>query len=97
MARGVNYDDFIVDAIRDPDEAAAYLEAVIELNDAPALLVALRDVARAHGIAEIARRANLGEKTLFRSLSSKGNPTFSTICSVLKAMGLRLSIAPAHG
>ena len=55
-----------------------------------ALLVALRQVAKAHGMAEVARRANVGEKTLFRSLSENGNPTLSTVHKVLHTMGASL-------
>ena len=81
--------------MRDPVEAAAYVEAILELNDPAALLVALRQIARAHGMAEVARRADLGEKTLFRALSDKGNPTLATVRKVLHAVGLRLSVRAA--
>ena len=54
-------------------EAAAYVEAVVELDDPAALLMALRHVAKAHGTAEVARRADMGDKTLFRALSQNGN------------------------
>ena len=75
-----------------PNETAAYIEAVIGLADPSALLVALRQVAKAHGMAEVARHANVGEKTLFRSLSENGHPTLSTLHKVLHAVGLRLSV-----
>ena len=93
--RDVNYDDYMGEALKDPAEAAAYIEAVMGLDDPAALLVALRHVAKAHGMAEVARRANVGEKTLFKSLSADGNPTLSTVHKVLAAVGLRLSVAPA--
>jgi DNA-binding phage protein len=54
-------------ALREPVESAAYLEAVIEMDDPAALLLAVRQVAKAHGMAEVARRTKLGEKTLFRA------------------------------
>ncbi|MBS0508993.1 MAG: putative addiction module antidote protein [Proteobacteria bacterium] len=57
----------------------------MELDDPAALLVALRHVAKAHGIAEVARRADVGDK---------GNPTLETVNKVLHAVGLRLSVAP---
>ncbi len=80
--------------LKDPVEAAAYVEAVLELDDPAALLVALRAVAKAHGMAEVARRADMGDKTLFRALSEDGNPTLSTITKVLHAVGLRISVVP---
>jgi len=94
--RDVNYDDYIGEALKDPAEAAAYIEAVMELDDPASLLVALRHVAKAHGMAEVARRADVGDKTLFKALSADGNPTLSTVHKVLHAVGLRLSVVPEH-
>ena len=93
--RDVSFDNYMAESMKDPDQAAAYIEAVMGLDDPAALLVALRHVAKAHGMAEVARRANVGEKTLFKSLSANGNPTLSTVHKVLAAVGLRLSVAPA--
>lgn len=94
--RDVNYDDYMGEALKDPAEAAAYIEAVLELDDPASLLVALRHVAKAHGMAEVARRADVGDKTLFKALSADGNPTLSTVHKVLHAVGLRLSVVPEH-
>lgn len=92
--RDKSYETSTIAAMRDPVEAATYLDAVIELDDPAALLVALRQIAKAHGMAEVARRADLGEKTLFRALSDQGNPTLTTVHKVLHAVGLRLSVTP---
>lgn len=92
--RDKSYSEVIGAALADPVEAAAYLDAVLELDDPAALLVALRQVAQAHGMAEVTRRAEVGEKTLFKALSDKGNPTLATVSKVLHAVGLRLSVAP---
>ena len=93
-ARDKSYEQATLQALTEPTEAAAYIEALLELDDPAALLVALRQVAKAHGMAEVARRANMGEKTLFKSLSENGNPTISTVHKVLHAVGLRLSVTP---
>jgi len=93
-ARDTSYDRHLTQALTDPAEAAAYLDAVMELEDSTALLLALRQVAKAHGMAEVARRADVGDKTLFRALSEQGNPTLETVTKVLHAMGLRLSVEP---
>ncbi|WP_036595319.1 addiction module antidote protein [Ottowia thiooxydans] len=92
--RDVSYQSYLTESLKDPQEAAAYVEAVLELDDPAALLVALRQVAKAHGMAEVARRADVGEKSLFRALSENGNPTISTLHKVLHAVGLRLSVTP---
>ena len=94
-ARDKSYDDSLTAALRDPVEAAAFLDAVIEMDDPSALLLALRQVAKAHGMAEVARRAEVGEKTLFKALSQNGNPTIATVHKVLQAVGLKLSVIPA--
>lgn len=92
-----SYDDSLAVALADPDEAAAYLDAVMELEDPAALVLALRQVAKAHGMAEVARRADVGDKTLFRSLGDNGNPTLATLQKVLHAVGLRLSVTAVRG
>jgi probable addiction module antidote protein len=91
----VSYDDYLTASLTDPTEAAAYLDAIMELADHTALLLALRQVAKAHGMAEVARRAEVGDKTLFKALSENGNPTLDTVNKVLHAVGLRLSVTPA--
>ena len=93
--RDSSFYDYMAESMKDPSEAAAYIEAVMQLDDPAALLVALRHVARAHGMAEVARRADVGDKTLFKALSAEGNPTLATVHKVLHAVGLRLSVTPA--
>ena len=92
--RDISFDDYMVQSMKDPAQAAAYIEAVIDLEDPAALLVALRHVAKAHGMAEVARRADVGDKTLFKALSATGHPTLATVHKVLAAVGLRLSVEP---
>jgi probable addiction module antidote protein len=93
--RDKSYADSINKALTDPVEAAAYLDAVMELGEPAAVLVALRHVVKAHGMAEVTRRAELGDKSLFKALNENGNPTLDTVNKVLQAIGLRLSVAPA--
>ena len=96
--RDTSFSDYLNRTLKNPAEAAAYVEAALELDDPAALLVALRQVAKAHGMAEVARRADMGDKSLFRALSENGNPTIATLHKVLHAVGLRLSVTaqPAH-
>jgi probable addiction module antidote protein len=94
--RDASFDDYMDAVLKDPAEAAAYIEAAIELDDPAALLVTLRQVAKAHGMTEVARRADVGDKMLFKALSAEGNPTLTTVHKVLHAMGLRLSVVPEH-
>ncbi len=85
----------MLQSLTDPQEAAAYIEAAMELDEPDALVIALRQVAKAHSMAHVARAADMGEKTLFRSLAEGGNPTLATLQKVLHAVGLRLSVQQA--
>ena len=58
------------------------------------IAVALGDVARAKGMTKIAEKAGLGRESLYKSLSSEGNPRFSTVLKVVDALGFQLSIKP---
>jgi len=90
------YQDWLVERLKDPAEAAAYLEAAIEQGDQPALMLALRQVAMAQGgIAEVARRAKLTREAAYRMLSNSGNPELRSLVAILSAAGLQLSIRPS--
>ena len=81
------------DYLETKEDIAAYLDAVLEDGDPELLKAALGDVARAKGMTEIARAAGLGRANLYKALSPAGNPEFATVAAVLKALGLRLSVA----
>lgn len=95
VPRDKSYADYLTESLTDPAEAAAYLDAVMELGEPAAMLVALRHVVKAHGMAEVTRRAEVSDKHLFKALGDNGNPTLDTVNRVLHAVGLRLSVAPA--
>lgn len=89
------YENDLIESLKNPKEAAAYLNVHLEdeSEDSEELfLLALRDVARAHGIGDLADRADLGRESLYKALSAEGNPKFYTLKSILKAMGLKLSV-----
>lgn len=81
------------DTLKTKRDIAAYLDAVLEDGDPDLLKAALGDVARSKGMTEIAHATGLGRANLYKALSSDGNPEFATVARVLKALGLRLSIA----
>lgn len=93
--RDKSHGALLLEALKDPAEAAAYIEVVMGGDTLGTLLWVLRQVAKAHGMAELARRADLGDKTLFKALSENGNPTIETVNKMLPAVGLRLSVVPA--
>jgi probable addiction module antidote protein len=81
-----------VEFLKTPEEMAAYLDACFEEDAGDGVLIraALNDIARAKGMTQIARDAGLGRESLYKALSSSGNPEFTTIMKVMKALGLRL-------
>jgi probable addiction module antidote protein len=75
--------------------AAHYLNAA--MNDSPEMfLKALRNVAEAHKMATVAKKASVAREALYKTLSEEGNPRLATLRGVLKAVGLRIAVEPAE-
>ncbi|MFA7327945.1 MAG: addiction module antidote protein [Candidatus Ratteibacteria bacterium] len=89
-----NHDDYLDEALKDPKEAARYLNAAAEENDQTLILAALAQVAKAQGLSKTAKRASLSRMGLYKTLSKKGNPEFKTFMGVLSAAGLQMSFRP---
>ncbi len=86
-----SYRQSLLTALLDPVEASAYLNAALE--DSPeAFLKALKNVAQARPMTQVAKQAGIQRETLYRAFSEQGNPTFETLSSVLGALGMKLSI-----
>ncbi|MGV8840561.1 MAG: addiction module antidote protein [Bauldia sp.] len=77
-----------------PDAVAAYLDAAFADGDARVIAHALGVVARAKGIAGIARDANLTRSGLYKALSEEGDPRLTTLLGVLRSLGLTVSVRP---
>jgi probable addiction module antidote protein len=87
----------VAEHLATPADMAAYLEAAIEeAEDNPSLIhKAIGDIARAHGMAQVAQAAGLSRESLYKALNGTRNPSFATIVKVVKALGLQLHAAPA--
>ena len=98
MAKATSYQQDLIESLKDPCEAAAYLNAAMEEGDRALFLLALRNVAEANGgMAALAEKTNLSRESLYRMLSNRGNPEIKSLLSLLHAMGLRLAVeAEAH-
>jgi probable addiction module antidote protein len=93
MARARRYEDALDEDLKDPAEAAGYLNACLEDGDPEVFLLALRDVARARGgVAKLAEVTELNREHLYRMLSENGNPEFRSLDALLDALGFRLSV-----
>ena len=74
----------------DSEEAIAeYMTAVLEAEDPDLLLLALGDVARAKGMAQVAKDAGLGRESLYKALTPGAKPRFDTVLKVAKALGVK--------
>ena len=89
----------VAEHLRTPDEMAAYFEACLEEanGDAAFIAKALGDIARARGMAHVARDAGLSRESLYKALSGDRTPSFDTILKVVAALGLELHAEAAHG
>ena len=80
----------------DDDEAIAeYMTVVLEANDPDLLLLALGDVARAKGMAQVAKDAGLGRESLYKALAPGAKPRFETVMKVARALGVKFVAEPA--
>ncbi|PXW85776.1 putative addiction module antidote protein [Nitrosomonas sp. Nm84] len=91
------HDEVVVELLQnDPAFADEYLTAALDEANQPggreALLAALRHVAEAQGMVTVAERAGIPRESLYRALSTKGNPTIKTLLAVINAAGLKLSV-----
>ncbi len=95
-----HHDDAMAELFKeDPAFAAEYLNQLLQDGEPADLLVALRQLAQAHGgVRSIAKETELNANQLYRTLSPQGNPDLRRLYDVLKALGLRLAVqvAPPH-
>ena len=97
MGRSRSYKEHLDESLQNPEEAVGYLNAALEDDDPRVFLLALRDVADAHGgLSWLSQESNLNRESLYRTLSSRGNPRLNSLKAVLDAMGLHLSVHSEH-
>jgi len=88
-----SYDSWLLEKLTDPRIAANYINSASEDSE-EMLLVALRNVAEAHKMTKVAEAADVNRESLYKALSSDGNPQLNTVRSVLDAVGLRIFVRP---
>ena len=87
-----SYHDDLIESLKDPEEAVEYLKAALEERDMPEVfLLALRDVAEARGVSQLARESGLNREFLYKMLSRRGNPSLNSLYKLLNALGLKMS------
>lgn len=83
----------ITDHLKTKAEREAYINAAFAEGDTAVIAAALGDIARAEGMSKVAKKTGLGRESLYKALSSDGNPALATILKVLKAFDLNLKAA----
>jgi probable addiction module antidote protein len=89
------YEDELLERLQDGEYAAEYLNGVLEDegdDQQERFLLALKDVAKAYGMTNLAENAELAREAMYRALSKEGNPRLATLLSILDALDLRLSM-----
>jgi probable addiction module antidote protein len=95
MAKSKSYQSNLRESLKDPTEAAEYLNASLEDGEPEVFLLALRDVVDSYGgMGKLAASTSLNRENLYRMLSTKGNPEFFSLSNVLDAVGFRLAVEP---
>ena len=85
------------DYLDNEETIAEYLTAALENPDPDAFLMAVRDVAKARGIASVAAKAGLGRESLYKTLKSGSKPRFDTVRRLLAALGVKLDVSSTGG
>ncbi len=79
----------------DSDEVIAeYINAALDDDNPDVLLQAVRDVARARGMAQLARDAGMGRESLYKALTPGAKPRYDTVLKLLRALGINLHATP---
>ena len=90
----VKHNDWLYKQPEDPEFASEYLMAAAEDEEPAIFLLALRKVVETRGMSQVAERAGIPRESLYRALSEKGNPRWSTLAPILRALGVKLEASP---
>ena len=100
MPRSKDYKEYLIERLRDPKKAIAYLNAALKdckdgsQESQQLLLLAFKTVAEAQGsMAEISKKASLSRESLYKALSKKGNPKLTTLTALISAMGFEFKFS----
>jgi probable addiction module antidote protein len=100
MAKNKKYQDWLMENLKDRDQAIAYLNAALEESlkgdeeSQHLFLIAFRNVVEAQGgMSKLAKKAHVGRESLYKTLSEKGNPKWHTFVSLIISLGLNLKLS----
>lgn len=85
----------VADYLDDDETIAQYLSAALEDPNPDMFLVAVKTVARARGMAQLAKDTGLGRESLYKALAPGAKPRYDTVLKVIRALGVKLHAEPA--
>ncbi|MCK6397177.1 addiction module antidote protein [Thauera aminoaromatica] len=94
MVKTASFD--AADYLNDEETIAEYLTAALEDPNPDVFLAAVRDVARARGMAQLAKDAGLGRESLYKALTPGAKPRYDTVLKLLHALGVKITATPVH-
>jgi probable addiction module antidote protein len=98
MAKSKDYQEYLIESLRNPEEAAGYLNAALEGGDMPVFLLALQNVIKAQkgGMTALSQKTRKSRTSLYKSLSLTGNPFLKNTNEILDALGMHLNVVAEH-
>ena len=84
------------DYLSNEETIAEYISAALEDPDPDVFLTAVRDVARARGMAQLTKDSGLGRESLYKALTPGAKPRYDTMLKLLHALGVKLSASPTQ-
>lgn len=83
----IDYQEYLIESLKKPEEAADYLNAALSENDIKVFLLALSHVVKTQGgVNKLANKAHKSRTSLYKTLSPKGNPYFKNTSEILSAL-----------
>ena len=81
----------------DEETIAEYLNMALEDPNPEMLLLAVKNIARARGMTQLAQDTGLGRESLYKALSDGAKPRYDTVLKVVRALGVKLHAEPIRG
>jgi probable addiction module antidote protein len=94
MAKGKKFQADLVEQLKDPRFASAYIMEAMQTGDSTYLIKAMNNIVKAHGTSKISRATKLTRQALYKMFSPKGNPSLQSMQSVLESVGLTFQVVP---
>ena len=97
MSKGTSYQEYLIQSLKNPEEAAGYLNAALAGGDLSVFLLALQNVIKARGgMTKLAEQTHKSRTSLYKALSTSGNPYLKNTHDILTAMGMQFQIVNSN-